>query len=844
MKNRFLIILIIIEGLITSFFYLNSPSEKSSQVFLGFSLPKLVLIGFSISLTIFFIFLFSNNIIARSLVNYFSIQRQREGGYKRLSFIAVFMLSNILFFVPDYRFGVLAPVIYQLKPVLLWLCLIFLKIFIILVKKTKPDLRIIWNEIHNSSRHLAFYLFLLVIWAFVSITKIGIAPGEPYWNMVGVPLLNEQIILSVIFSIAFLLILRVISRKTGKLHEKKVDFVIFLLLWGCAALLWVVEPLPKSFFAVGPYPPNFEYYPYADPSYFDIGAQFALIGEGLFAGKFYDRALLSGFLTFVHLIFGQSYKGVVNFQSFLFASIVPVLYLIGKKLHSPTSGFLLAFLGIFKVINSIAASTLVQTSHPKFLLTEFPTAVLVALFTLYLIKWCENGEKELVYLIVLSGLVGLGIMLRTNMFSIFVLPFVLIYFKKTPAKKKFRYSIVLILAFFVTISPWMWRNYSVANKPFFFLGRFKTVIKSRYSTYSSSAPDRSLVRHFARGEQAVDYIDAPFEYVNEQYDFVLKHFFHNIVTTIIALPTSPYLNNLNYSLREAFPYWNKHGYFWDGRLLGVEAIFVGINLFLIATGISLAYKIKKVTGLAPFYMFLLYHFSNGLARTSGGRYIVPVDWIILLYYAIGLAQVILYLSTKLGLLDTQSDIFASESKSPKIQISPPSIIKAILPFFSLVFLITVFDQAIPQAYTAKTTEELVIEFGSYSNSHISETEILSFLVEEDARIIEGRVLYPRFYKEGQGEIWIQDAHAKKDFSRLSFTMIGTFGRTGVVLDSDKQIDFFPNASDVIVIGCQHPKKRLDMSYIDALLILLSTEDEVILLKSDHSRPLNCQDLDP
>ena len=42
------------------------------------------------------------------------------------------------------------------------------------------------------------------------------------------------------------------------------------------------------------------------------------------------------------------------------------------------------------------------------------------------------------------------------------------------------------------------------------------------------------------------------------------------------------------------------------------------------------------------------------ARTSGGRYIVPTDWIISLYYMLGIFYVIAWLASLAG---TQSNIF-------------------------------------------------------------------------------------------------------------------------------------------------------------------------------------------
>src|SRR4030095_1531448 len=45
--------------------------------------------------------------------------------------------------------------------------------------------------------------------------------------------------------------------------------------------------------------------------------------------------------------------------------------------------------------------------------------------------------------------------------------------------------------------------------------------------------------------------------------------------------------------------------------------------------------------------FMFYNISNGFARTSGGRYIVPIDWIVILYFLIGVFQVITFFANTL-----------------------------------------------------------------------------------------------------------------------------------------------------------------------------------------------------
>ena len=58
-----------------------------------------------------------------------------------------------------------------------------------------------------------------------------------------------------------------------------------------------------------------------------------------------------------------------------------------------------------------------------------------------------------------------------------------------------------------------------------------------------------------------------------------------------------------------------------------------------AFGIGTAVQRDRLRGLVPLGVLLLYLGANSLARTSGGRYLVPVDWILIAYFSIALAEI-------------------------------------------------------------------------------------------------------------------------------------------------------------------------------------------------------------
>ena len=70
----------------------------------------------------------------------------------------------------------------------------------------------------------------------------------------------------------------------NRLNWKRSDLIVFLLIYLATAILWISEPLQKSFLFTGPYPPNHVLYPFVDAAIFDTASQFALIGQGIFNG--------------------------------------------------------------------------------------------------------------------------------------------------------------------------------------------------------------------------------------------------------------------------------------------------------------------------------------------------------------------------------------------------------------------------------------------------------------------------------------------------------------------------------------------------------------------------------
>jgi hypothetical protein len=396
----------------------------------------------------------------------------------------------------------------------------------------------------------------------------------------------------------------------------------------------------------GPRAPNQVPYPFADAATFDAASQFSLIGQGIFIYNtpFFERSLYLSFLVYLHSLFGQNYETLMMAQAAVFAIFSPLMYLIGRSLNMRAVGFAAAIVATLRGINSIAASNMIDLAGPKIILTDFPAAIGVALIVLFTCEWLKRPEKKWHFAVWVGGAIGMTLMLRTNalLFLVFIPLYALL--RLAPRWKTWLVSSALILLGIIAITiPWEFRNLArggVMYGPI--VTKIQDVIRTRYSPAlelnGASPQEKGFSLLTFKQTEAISslYRDVSF-FPDASCDtivcFAPKHFLHNLITSILILPTSPVLDDLRHTVKESHPFWRAD---WNGNFTPSSFLFVALNIFFIMLGISVAWKQKRLAGLAPLAVFLIYNLSNALARTSGGRYIVPMDWIVPLYFMMGI----------------------------------------------------------------------------------------------------------------------------------------------------------------------------------------------------------------
>ena len=221
----------------------------------------------------------------------------------------------------------------------------------------------------------------------------------------------------------------------------------------------------------------------------------------------------------------------------------------------------------------------------------------------------------------------------------------------------------------------------------------------------------------------------------------------------------------------------------------------------------------------PLAFNLGYALSNGVARFSGWRYDLPADWIAYFYFGIGFAEFLILLVSLFGVAEEKIITAQTKKKKEKIVniLNLRSILLPSFLFLSIGFSPIILEENISPHFDSLSEQELIAKIAPASS------EIESFAMQENARVLMGRLIYPRFYAKGNGlasaHPW--PAYGVQDFSRMGFTLINEKS-TQVIFPVKHMPAEFPTGVDAILLGCQNER------YLEARLIYLMDNEKILL----------------
>lgn len=638
----------------------------------------------------------------------------------------------------------------------------------------------------------AALLFLLSLFLFVALTKIGVTADTAYWGEPGVAIQGWQFILSLLIGFSTLLFSTFHSSPKSRLL-----FLIPLSLYLTAAILWLsvpLETLANSFYAPISPPTNIPL-PYSDAGFYDASAQSLLIGSGYF-GNIPPRPLYVVFLALLHWLFDQNYPAILSAQTLMLAIFPVALYFLGRKLHSPAAGVTVALFAIFREYTGLWIASNTRVANSRMFTTDFPTAMAVALVCLVILWWLER--RDLKSTLTAGAAFGLFLLFRTqSMLTLPVLFTLALFVMKFKWLEWVKAGVVFGLAMTVVVLPWLTHNYTVSGKFSFDDPNQVAVIYSQYSftgnlDISQFNPERDSV-----GDRIISFTLENPAYVAT---FITSHFLNTEIGGLLALPLIKPFNGFSEPVNL---YWVA----WDGSLEWYNLVLLFVYLAVLAAGFGAAWRRMGWLSLVPLAFNLGYALSNGIARFSSWRYNMPVDWVIYFYFGIGIVEIFGWLSLFFGA--------KSESLYEKVESPQPGIISwaGIRPAHFLPVLAFVLIGAMPwlakgwvQPRYASTQDALIEKL--VANGY-ERDEIQAFLSQENAMLMEGRLLFPRMYWRGEGlasaNPW--PAYAVQDFPRIGFILINSSYRN-MIFRTQELLDFSQGA-DAIILACEGDDEPLD-----------------------------------
>jgi len=682
----------------------------------------------------------------------------------------------------------------------------------------RGDWKALWAEVRLSVTPLTAVVAAALFLTAIVIAKTGVGIRELLnWYEAGVPILGAQMAVAVLL----VLILPAIWNAATRANFRLTDLVVSLLIWAGASLWWINTPHAPSFFLPSPTPPTYQPYPYSDAAAWDAAGWALLLG--MHPNPALDHLGFSGLLAIGHLIVKLDYARLANLQA-AFLALLPVgAYWVGKALKSRTAGFAAAWLVAAEGVNALQSGAMLNHVSPKSLMTEYPTALTLVLLTLTLTAFgqAETKKQSLLWLLPLGAVLGVGIMIRYSVLALVpavVLGVIILRWKRW--KEGLAAAVLVLLITLVTLAPWMWRSEVRLGSPWFFMNKTKWVfISPNYRTEPPKVPSAqskrevgttTLVayhtsREVRRASTPASVSTAKPNKPNRIVIFT-KFFAHNLTTSFLTLPLTPRFADLKETVR-TFPFFNRWWFTPKGGRGFTKSmwLFTVLYLLMLALGIATAYRHAGISGWVPLGVMLTYHAATAFAHTGGGRYLVPVQWVLFLYLALGLAEIARWLYAPFGAIPNPS------AAKPPLKISTAWALGLTLPWMALILWMGIRDAITPAPYPSVAQ---VRQNALKTNMPYPKDSIQKFLKQPKATALEGFALYPRFFKANEGIPEGKFGYRVMPYNRLAFTLLHPskdYAATASVIFPTSDPSLIAEGSGVLILGCWIPPQRVQIN---------------------------------
>lgn len=749
----------IIEGLIVAAVLLLIPSDPKNAFLFGYSRSRLVLLAFTLLLTGGFCFTRFHKKTRASLHRFVTRSSDIQKVAPWLGGAAALLLW-LTIWMPPYRLTTLAAGFTRIQPVLIWFELILLQlaltVWLLHRDAAQPDQK----GITPTDRKLLFLgagLFALTLLLYILLARFSPQfSGNQLYFPPGAPITGLQVLAAWVATfLLFLLERRLKPRRSG---GKVLVILAFGVIWVTAFVTWNSTPIPCTDDRPGPFPPNQVCYPAINDAVYSIGSHYITLGEGIYNHWMTDKPLYMAFLALSQGLAGQAIDDYLVVQVAVVALLPALAFLaLRRKFGNAFALFvasLLTMQGAYGILlYREAGSVNVKLENPEVLTALF---LLVLAFPVY--HWIKDPTATR-WAVLSGGVLSLSVLLRFN--PIFIAPIlvaVILWLKRRNLHRVLVPVLLFILAFGLVFGPWLLAARDAQGRNYY-ITKIEDVIASRFSR-STPQPQVETPSGGQSGtaqpQPTAPTAPSPLltydlgEVDKAGLSGIFYHFVNNGYSSLAKLPTTFTLHPIRDQVKSSIWTFTTNQPLWRLGLTTENAIALLFNLALVLTGILTAWKRFGAAGLTGLVIQLGYYAGNAVSQTSGGRYLEPVQWVVVIYYCLGIYTLtrLLYRRFTSRPEDERAGV---KEDAPAIEMPAHRLragVWALLAGCLAAGLILPALNLLPSQLPSETDPAL--ETAAYdrlvSTGLVTPQQWETFIQDPNHVIVQGMALHPRYYR--------------------------------------------------------------------------------------------------
>ena len=491
---------------------------------------------------------------------------------------------------------------------------------------------------------------------------------------------------------------------------------------------------------------------------------------------------------------------------------------------------------IYHEYNQIVLSSLITLVSVQMIMTEIFTEVLILVLVLLTFMWLSNQQSK--NLAAITGLcLGLVVLTRTQAI-VFLVVFVLYFLYKLVKKEKIlKHALIFVISFLMVIIPWMTRNL-VRNGNFSLEDpKYVLAVVTTNGNNNVGSADNNQGSVFSELSSRV---------LNKGKFYVIRttaFFTNGIINALFQFPftlkTTDIKDYVSNSLSGyPLPY---------GKLSASQYIYLFLQAAIVLLGIIYATQKYGFRGLFPMLFNLFYMLSSAVLGYTGFRFNQPVDWIFILYWAVGAVVLLSIFVTRKIIYQTTA---ISKRRKGKYKLSVAVVCAVIC--VGLVFPVS--ELLIHKEASTLPNKDLLDKTLSGELSLPTSTELdQAGLVENGFMGEAGYGLYPVYFTNEQQWSKLRNIGITYRYSRYQlnweqiannndvlYFILSSDNVKDVLMDkpivpnSDIKNGFFFHNSEVYVFGCDKG------DHIQAYYVQIKTDNVIYEIKSQLSIPASCE----